>query len=66
MRLFLGVSCVLHAGEWQWADGVIEYSCVIPHDVETLIEFMGGPKTFESRLDMMVGLTDGEGDWRLT
>lgn len=31
-----------------------EYSFVIPHDMETLIEFIGGPATFESRLDLMV------------
>ncbi|KAF9884044.1 hypothetical protein FE257_002329 [Aspergillus nanangensis] len=30
-----------------------EYSFVIPHDMETLIGFMGGPDTFESRLDIM-------------
>ncbi|KAJ5549124.1 hypothetical protein N7513_006358 [Penicillium frequentans] len=30
-----------------------EYSFVIPHDVETLIKFMGGSETFDSRLDMM-------------
>ncbi|CAI7577048.1 unnamed protein product [Penicillium glandicola] len=30
-----------------------EYSFVIPHDVKTLIEFMGGPRVFESRLDLM-------------
>ncbi|KAJ5460041.1 uncharacterized protein N7458_001593 [Penicillium daleae] len=30
-----------------------EYSFVIPHDCETLIELMGGPETFESRLDLM-------------
>jgi putative alpha-1,2-mannosidase len=34
--------------------GHSEYSFVIPHDLETLIEFMGGEKTFESRLDLMV------------
>ncbi|CAI6339293.1 unnamed protein product [Periconia digitata] len=28
-----------------------EYSFVIPHDVETLIDFMGGQTSFESRLD---------------
>jgi putative alpha-1,2-mannosidase len=32
-----------------------EYSFVIPHDMETLIDFMGGPDTFEARLDTMVG-----------
>ncbi|CAG8024975.1 unnamed protein product [Penicillium salamii] len=31
----------------------LEYSFVIPHDVKSLIEFMGGEKTFESRLDLM-------------
>ncbi|GIJ87566.1 hypothetical protein Asppvi_006476 [Aspergillus pseudoviridinutans] len=30
-----------------------EYSFVIPHDMETLIDFMGGPDTFEARLDAM-------------
>ncbi|KAJ5918112.1 hypothetical protein N7454_010487 [Penicillium verhagenii] len=30
-----------------------EYSFVVPHDVETLIKFMGGSKTFDERLDMM-------------
>ncbi|CAL5866270.1 uncharacterized protein PFLUO_LOCUS477 [Penicillium psychrofluorescens] len=30
-----------------------EYSFVVPHDMKTLIQFMGGAKTFESRLDMM-------------
>ncbi|GES57475.1 glycosyl hydrolase [Aspergillus terreus] len=30
-----------------------EYSFVIPHDMETLIELMGGSATFESRLDLM-------------
>ena len=40
---------------------MVEYSFVIPHDVKTLVEFMGGPKTFESRLDLMVGLADGGG-----
>lgn len=28
-----------------------EYSFVVPHDLETLINFMGGPDNFESRLD---------------
>ncbi|KAF3035689.1 hypothetical protein E8E12_005866 [Didymella heteroderae] len=28
-----------------------EYSFTIPHDMETLIEFMGGPEGFEERLD---------------
>ncbi|KAF2689176.1 glycoside hydrolase family 92 protein [Lentithecium fluviatile CBS 122367] len=28
-----------------------EYSFVIPHDLQTLIEFMGGEEAFESRLD---------------
>ncbi|KAL3463002.1 glycosyl hydrolase family 92-domain-containing protein [Aspergillus heterothallicus] len=30
-----------------------EYSFVIPHDMETLIGLMGGPETFEARLDLM-------------
>ena len=28
-----------------------EYSFTIPHDMETLIELMGGPESFEQRLD---------------
>ena len=31
-----------------------EYSFVVPHDMETLISFMGGPETFEQRLDYIV------------
>lgn len=31
-----------------------EYSFVVPHDMETLVQFMGGPETFERRLDLMV------------
>ncbi|GLA38868.1 hypothetical protein AnigIFM63309_006186 [Aspergillus niger] len=30
-----------------------EYSFVLPHDMETLIDYMGGADTFESRLDIM-------------
>ncbi|KAH6644257.1 glycosyl hydrolase family 92-domain-containing protein [Boeremia exigua] len=30
-----------------------EYSFTIPHDMETLIEFMGGPESFGERLDYM-------------
>jgi len=33
------------------ADDCAEYSFTIPHDMQTLIEFMGGPEAFESRLD---------------
>lgn len=32
----------------------VEYSFVVPHDTETLIDLMGGPETFEARLDLMV------------
>lgn len=31
-----------------------EYSFVVPHDVETLIQFMGGQAEFERRLDYIV------------
>lgn len=31
-----------------------EYSFTVPHDVETLIQFMGGETDFESRLDYIV------------
>lgn len=39
-----------------WSDEYdnLEYSFVLPHDMGTLIDFMGGADTFESRLDMMV------------
>lgn len=35
-----------------------EYSFTVPHDMKTLIEFMGGKDTFESRLDKMVCLAN--------
>lgn len=41
-----------------------EYSWTVPHDMETLISFMGGPNTTESRLDAMFipgGRTGGVG-----
>ncbi|KAF2740983.1 glycosyl hydrolase [Polyplosphaeria fusca] len=43
-------------GECEWSAisyeaTPFEYSFVIPHDVETLIDFMGGISGFESRLD---------------
>lgn len=50
MRVFLGVC---HSSNFIYAN-FIEYSFVIPHDMETLVEFMGGPETFEARLDLMV------------
>ncbi len=28
-----------------------EYSFTVPHDMETLVDFMGGPDEFERRLD---------------
>ncbi|RDW86774.1 uncharacterized protein DSM5745_03416 [Aspergillus mulundensis] len=42
----------------EWSDYTYEavpweYSFVIPHDMQTLIDFMGGPQMFESRLDLM-------------
>ncbi|KAL1872506.1 hypothetical protein Plec18167_006624 [Paecilomyces lecythidis] len=48
----------LLCGGCEWVDYTYEaipweYSFVIPHDMETLIEFMGGSATFESRLDLM-------------
>lgn len=33
---------------------MVEYSFVIPHDVQTLVKLMGGAETFENRLDLMV------------
>jgi putative alpha-1,2-mannosidase len=43
-------------GGCEWSDisyeaTPFEYSFVVPHDVETLISFMGGNVSFESRLD---------------
>jgi putative alpha-1,2-mannosidase len=34
-----------------------EYSFVVPHDAQTLIQFMGGASDFESRLDYIVSTT---------
>lgn len=34
-----------------FANNNAEYSFTIPHDMQTLVEFMGGPEAFESRLD---------------
>jgi len=34
-----------------FANDHAEYSFTIPHDMQTLIEFMGGAQAFESRLD---------------
>jgi putative alpha-1,2-mannosidase len=33
-----------------------EYSFVVPHDMETLVQFMGGETEFERRLDYIVSL----------
>ncbi|KAL4779572.1 glycosyl hydrolase family 92-domain-containing protein [Aspergillus varians] len=48
----------LYCGDCEWRDYTYEavpweYSFVIPHDMETLINLMGGPETFETRLDLM-------------
>ncbi|OGM45813.1 glycosyl hydrolase [Aspergillus bombycis] len=48
----------LYCDECEWKSYTYEgtpweYSFVIPHDMETLIELMGGIDTFESRLDLM-------------
>ena len=37
-----------------FANELLEYSFVAPHDMKTLIKFMGGSHEFESRLDLMV------------
>ena len=39
-----------------------EYSFVIPHDVETMIEFMGGDARFEERLDYIFKPNTSGGD----
>lgn len=44
----------LPVSSWPGLANRSEYSFVIPHDMETLIELMGGPERFEARLDMMV------------
>jgi predicted alpha-1,2-mannosidase len=46
-------------GECEWSaiayEGTPwEYSFVAPHDMQSLIQFMGGPTTFEHRLDYIV------------
>ncbi|KAE8447054.1 hypothetical protein EG329_011189 [Mollisiaceae sp. DMI_Dod_QoI] len=43
--------------EWQaisYEATPFEYSFVAPHDAQTLIQFMGGPTAFESRLDYIM------------
>lgn len=52
MRVFLGV-CYCNC-KMSWSLTEVEYSFTVPHDMQTLIEFMGGKDTFESRLDQMV------------
>ncbi|KAF2649874.1 glycoside hydrolase family 92 protein [Lophiostoma macrostomum CBS 122681] len=47
---------ITNCGDCNWADEsyegtAFEYSFVIPHDVETVIQLMGGPQHFEERLD---------------
>lgn len=54
MKVFPGVGHHLQIVNWSDEYDVLEYSFVLPHDMETLIDFMGGADTFESRLDMMV------------
>jgi putative alpha-1,2-mannosidase len=57
----------LYCGEWcSWSDITYEglpweYSWTIPYDMKTLISYMGGANTTESRLDAMFipGLQDG-------
>lgn len=50
-------------GGCEWSDisyeaVPFEYSFVVPHDVETLIQFMGGQAEFERRLDYIVSCSD--------
>lgn len=50
-------------GGCEWSDisyeaVPFEYSFVVPHDVETLIQFMGGQTEFERRLDYIVSYSD--------
>ena len=52
-KVYHGVRLCL-IGAHVLADPFLEYSFVAPHDMESLIDRMGGPDTFESRLDMMV------------
>lgn len=40
----------------------IEYSFTVPHDMETLIQFMGGKDEFERRLDYMFMANTSEQD----
>lgn len=39
-----------------------EYSFNVPHDMETLIEFMGGEEKFEERLDYMFKMNSSQQD----
>lgn len=55
MKAYHGVSATAVSCPEVRTDHGSEYSFVIPHDMETLIDFMGGPDTFEARLDTMVG-----------
>ncbi|KAF2117322.1 glycosyl hydrolase family 92-domain-containing protein [Lophiotrema nucula] len=47
---------ITNCGDCNWSDEsyegtAFEYSFVIPHDVERMIDLMGGPQHFETRLD---------------
>jgi putative alpha-1,2-mannosidase len=58
MRACRGVSkCLISRRFIVYIEPRLEYSFTVPHDMETLVEFMGGATTFESRLDLMVGLS---------
>lgn len=56
MKGFLGVSPAFCHDPKLWYDTYVatEYSFVIPHDMQTLVDLMGGSETFEARLDLMV------------
>lgn len=47
-------------GDDEYEGSPIEYGFSVPHDTETLIEYMGGNETFVQRLDDMFGLYGGD------
>jgi hypothetical protein len=64
-RVYLGVRCVHRHSlllEIPAKMLAIEYGWTVPFDVETLIEYIGGPELTESKLDIMFvpGLRTGD------
>lgn len=58
---------ITNCGDCNWSDEsyegtAFEYSFVILHDVETMVQFMGGPGHFEERLDYIFKPNTSGGD----